>query len=185
MTMSVEQSVEWLVGETEVLAENLPDCRFVRHKSHITWPGLFWARCLYSQVGQWITGFVDFVFVPREVNGAQHTVAWGTRSVRDPSIVFRNPILFAVYTGTFSKLCKKVYSGMQKSAQERSSVTNGSKASCRFWEWDLQHKPYKYDNYTGNVVGRSFGSVFAIACCCLVAPWGSVLGRLGVLWGEL
>jgi hypothetical protein len=28
-----------------------------------------------------------------------------------------NPILFAVCTSTFSKLCKNVYSGMQKSAQ--------------------------------------------------------------------
>jgi hypothetical protein len=40
MMSSVEQSVEWLAGETEVLAENLPQCRFVHHKSHMTWPGL-------------------------------------------------------------------------------------------------------------------------------------------------
>jgi hypothetical protein len=40
MRVIVEQLVEWrLVGETEVLRENLPQRHFVRHKSDITWPG--------------------------------------------------------------------------------------------------------------------------------------------------
>jgi hypothetical protein len=39
--MSVEQSVEWeLTGETEVLGGNLPQCNFVHHKFHMTWPGI-------------------------------------------------------------------------------------------------------------------------------------------------
>jgi hypothetical protein len=39
MMLSVEQSVELIAGETEVLGENLPTCRFVHHKSQMTWPG--------------------------------------------------------------------------------------------------------------------------------------------------
>jgi hypothetical protein len=39
--MNVEQSLEWeLTGKTEVLGENLPQCHFVHHKSHMTWSGL-------------------------------------------------------------------------------------------------------------------------------------------------
>jgi hypothetical protein len=33
--MTMEKFVEWLAGETEVLGENLPQCRFVHHKPHM------------------------------------------------------------------------------------------------------------------------------------------------------
>jgi hypothetical protein len=41
MTTSVEQSVELLAGETEVLGENVPQCRFVHHKSHMELEGYY------------------------------------------------------------------------------------------------------------------------------------------------
>jgi hypothetical protein len=36
--MMMEKLVEWLAGETEVLGENLPQCHFVHHKSHMLYP---------------------------------------------------------------------------------------------------------------------------------------------------
>jgi hypothetical protein len=36
--MMMEKLVEWLGGETEVLGENLPQCRFVHHKPHMLCP---------------------------------------------------------------------------------------------------------------------------------------------------
>jgi hypothetical protein len=34
--MGVEQSLDWLAGETEVRGENLPHCQFFEHKYHMT-----------------------------------------------------------------------------------------------------------------------------------------------------
>jgi hypothetical protein len=36
MMMSVEHSVDFLAGETKVFGQNLPQCRFVHHKFHMT-----------------------------------------------------------------------------------------------------------------------------------------------------
>jgi hypothetical protein len=33
--MMMQKLVEWLARKTEVLGENLPQCRFVHHKSHM------------------------------------------------------------------------------------------------------------------------------------------------------
>jgi hypothetical protein len=33
--MMMQKLVGWLAGETEVLGENLPQCRFVHHKPHL------------------------------------------------------------------------------------------------------------------------------------------------------
>jgi hypothetical protein len=39
---SVEKSVECFAAKIEALAESLPQCRFVHHKSHMTLPGMIY-----------------------------------------------------------------------------------------------------------------------------------------------
>jgi hypothetical protein len=39
--MNMKQLMEWeLTEETQILRGNLPQCHFVHHKSHISWPGI-------------------------------------------------------------------------------------------------------------------------------------------------
>jgi hypothetical protein len=40
MMMTVDRSVEWLAGETEVPGENLPQSKYIYYKSHMSWPGI-------------------------------------------------------------------------------------------------------------------------------------------------
>jgi hypothetical protein len=40
VNVRMEKFVEWMVGETEVLGENLLSRHFVHHKSHLTRPGI-------------------------------------------------------------------------------------------------------------------------------------------------
>jgi hypothetical protein len=49
--MIMEKSVEWLARETEVLGENLPQCRFVHHKPHTrTRAAAVGSQCLTAEL---------------------------------------------------------------------------------------------------------------------------------------
>jgi hypothetical protein len=72
--MRIENLVEWwLAGETEVLRENLPQCHFVHHKSHMTWPGANRAAVVGSQQ---LTAWA--MAQPLWPNPSSHTMALGS-----------------------------------------------------------------------------------------------------------
>jgi hypothetical protein len=50
--MSVGQSVEYFARETKVPGENIPQCRFVHHKSHMTLkPGRRGGKMVTNRMG--------------------------------------------------------------------------------------------------------------------------------------
>jgi hypothetical protein len=60
MMMNVEQSVEWeLVGQNDVLGENLLQCHFVHHKSHMTWTELELGPSRWEASTVWATARPD------------------------------------------------------------------------------------------------------------------------------
>jgi hypothetical protein len=62
--MSVKQSVERLAGETEVLGENLLQCRFFHQISHMTWPGLEPGRRGGKQATNRLSYGTTFLHIP-------------------------------------------------------------------------------------------------------------------------
>jgi hypothetical protein len=73
-------------------------------------------------VGRSKIGWKDNVMKDIE---AMRIVKW-KRCARDRNTFFCNPILFAICTSTFGKLCKNIYTVACR--------TNRFKASCGFWE---------------------------------------------------
>jgi hypothetical protein len=64
--LSVERSVEWVAGETEVHGGNLPQCRLVRHKFQITLPRIEPGLNPATNHLSYGTGYSRFVSCGRE-----------------------------------------------------------------------------------------------------------------------
>jgi hypothetical protein len=75
--MSVEQSVEFLAGETELFGENLPQFHFVHHESHITWPGQW--LCSYLHLSTVLPNAFQCKSIPVPDNFAS---GWGAMYFR-------------------------------------------------------------------------------------------------------
>jgi hypothetical protein len=83
--MSPEQMVELdLALETEALGENLPQCHFVHHKSHLTRPGI------EPGPRRWGAGDYPPEFMARNFSGFLHmpefTIAMLTKQPRSTSV---------------------------------------------------------------------------------------------------
>jgi hypothetical protein len=60
----MEKLMEWLTGEAEVLGENLPQCLFVHHKSHLT--GRRGGKPATNRL-IYVTASLDFTFNPSNI----------------------------------------------------------------------------------------------------------------------
>jgi hypothetical protein len=119
------------------------------------------------------------------------TIVWLLHNILLPALIrvfFCNPILFAIYTSTLSKLGRRC---IQWHVEECSVAL-----LCNWWVqsllWLLGNETYKLNlknkitNTTitlGIWLADHLTGVFAIACC-LVTPWALLLGHLDVRWGE-
>jgi hypothetical protein len=71
--MRMENLVKWrLAGKTEVLGENLPQCHFVHHKSHMTWSGANPGRCS----GKPATNLLSYGTAKQGTNRWSYGKAW-------------------------------------------------------------------------------------------------------------